>query len=140
MLKQVFIFITAVAMFIIAMSALEFLVPVILGIDGLPSESMQDAERIRSFMERQPASFYLGMILVHFIAALIGGLVLGLGGLPKWTTYLLAACCMAIGSLLMLPGHPTWYRIFDLINYIPGLLLGYEWVTRTREFVAKKAE
>jgi hypothetical protein len=139
MLKQVFIFITAFAMFIIAMSALEALVPLLLGIDGLEAEAMQDPERIKNFMERQPAAYYVGLVLVHFIGALVGGLVLGFGGLPRWSAYLLVACCMAIGSAFMLPGHPTWYRILDLINYIPGVLLGYEWVSHARKLVAKKA-
>ena len=140
MLKQVFIFITAFAMFIIAMSALEFLVPLLLGIDGLEAEAMQDPKRIQSFMERQPAAYYVGLVLVHFVGSLVGGLVLGLGGLPRWSAYLLVACCMAIGSVFMLPGHPTWYRVMDLINYMPGVLLGYEWVTHTKKLVAKKTE
>jgi len=139
MLKQTFIFITAVAMFIIATSALEFLVPLILGINGLTSEVLQDLQALQSFMERQPASYYLGLILVHAISAVIGGMVIGLGGLQKWTVYLLAGCFMALAYLLLRIGSPTWYLIFDLSVYIPGVLLGHEWVVRTRALVAEKA-
>lgn len=138
MVKQVFVFISAVAMFIITMSALEFLVPLALGIDGLPSESMNDPKRIRTYLEVQPVAYYVGMLLVHFIGAVIGGLIIGFGSLPKWSAYLLAACCMGIGSLLMLPGNPVWYKYLDLVNYIPGALLGYEWVVHSRKLVEKK--
>jgi len=140
MLKQIFIFITGLAMFIIATSALEFLVPLALGIDGIPADIMQEQEALKSFMERQPAAYYLGLILVHAIASVIGGMVIGLGELPKWAIYLLAGCFMALGYLLVRIGSPTWFLVLDLSVYIPGALLGYEWVNRTRKLVAEKAK
>jgi len=140
MIKKVFIFITALAMFIIASSALEFLVPLVLGINGFSEEAMSNPEAMKSFMERQPAAYFIGLIFVHAIAAVIGGLVSGLGALPKWSTYLLAGGLMALGYLLAHTGSPTWYLVLDLTVYIPGVLLGYEWVSSTRKLVAKKAQ
>jgi len=140
MLRKILIFITALAIFIIAASALEFLVPLILGIDELKAELMRDPEAVKSFMERQPVAFYLGLVLVHAVSAIAGGMVAGLGDLPKWTIYLLAGGFMGLGYLFVRPGSPTWYLIFDLSVYIPGALLGYEWVSRTRQLVAEKAK
>lgn len=141
MLKQIFIFITALAMFIITVSVFEFLVPFVLGIDGPSAEVMQNPELLRSFMERQPAASYIGVMVAHAIGAIIGGMVIGFGGLPKWSAYVLAVICMAggIGNLILLPGHPTWFWVLDLVVYIPSVLLGYEWVSRTRKLVAEKA-
>ncbi|MFK8054805.1 MAG: hypothetical protein AB8F78_01690 [Saprospiraceae bacterium] len=141
MLKQIFIFITALAMFIITVSMFEFLVPFILGIDGASAEVMQDPVALKSFMERQPAASYIGIMVAHAVGALIGGAVLGFGGLPKWSAYLLAGICMAggIGNVLLLPGHPAWFWVFDLVVYIPSVLLGHEWVSQARKFAAEKA-
>ena len=138
MLKQAFIFITSLAMFIITVDVFELLVPMVLGIDAASPEVMRDPSLIKSFIERQPVSYSIGILLSHAVGALIGGSVLGFGGLPKWSAFVIAGLLCLIGNELLLPGHPAWFWILDLIVTVPSVLLGYEWVSQSRKMVAAK--
>ena len=138
---QFFIFITALALFIITVSFGEFLSNQVLGIPDAVEGTYQNSEQFAQYIKSLPPSAFLGLAIAHFIAAVVGGLVLGLGRLPAWTVWVLGGLATLAGffNLWMLPGHPVWFWVLDLATYIPGVLLGYRWVENTRKLVAEKA-
>lgn len=125
-------------MFIIAVDVFELLVPMVLGIDSVSEEVRNDPALIKSFIERQPVAYSIGILLSHAVGALIGGAVLGFGGLPKWSAFVIACLLCIIGNLMLLPGHPAWFWVVDFIAIVPSVLLGYEWVSQSRKMVAEK--
>lgn len=138
---RILTFVAALALFVIAVSVFEYLGPLVLGIDGPDPARLQDAAYLEDFMSRQPAAAFVMIALAHFAAAVVGGLVLGLGRLPRWSAWLLGGLCTAAGvaNLLLVPGQPAWFWVLDVLVYVPGVLVGYRWVERTRTLVAERA-
>jgi len=137
---RVLIFIAAVALFLITVSFVEYLGPLILGIDGPDPARMQEAGYLQDFMSRQPAAAFIMVAIAHFVASVVGGMVVGLGRLGMSAMWLLGIICTLAGlaNLLLVPGHPIWFWILDLPLYLGGVWLGYRWVSRTRQVVAER--
>ena len=135
------IFLAALALFVITVSFFEYVGPLLLGIDGPDPTRYSDAAYMADFLARQPAASFLLVALAHFLGAVVGGLVLGLGGLGRRALWGLAILCTIAGiaNLVMLPGQPVWFWVLDLLTYAPGVWLGYTWVARTRALVAERA-
>ncbi len=146
---KVMVFLTALALLLISLQFLEFLVPRVLGVTPLDPNLATDRAAYAAAMSRLPSKIYIGFLVTHLLASIVGGLVLALGELSqvqtelRWSrsVLLLAAAATLLGTALnyLLPGLPLWYRVLDVLMYAPGVILGYRWVQRTRLLVAERS-
>ena len=140
MLRAFFVGLTALALLIVTGSVGEFLVPLVLGINPPDSQVLADEQLLESFMECQPTAYFIGLWLSNALGGLVGGIVLALGRLPRWTVWVVAAVAGLIAAIILpRAGEPMWFLILNPMSFPPGLLIGYRWADKSRALALEKA-
>lgn len=90
---------------------------------------LSDREALTEHIRQSPTGALLLLVLAHIVAAIGGGFVAGkLSDTPKPTPgYIIGGLLLVAGvaNLIMIPGHPIWFWVLEILLYVPAALVGY---------------
>jgi hypothetical protein len=118
---------------VVALAAALSLVMAFEYIGGLifqhPAVDMKDPKTISSMMASMPMAAFLWILLGYAVSSFAGGLIATLiSGRQRAQPAIIVGAILMVGgimNLIMIPYHPIWFMISDLIVYLPFAWLGY---------------
>ena len=94
-----------------------------------PPGDMKDPKAISNMMASMPITAFLWILLGYAISSFVGGLIATLiSGRYKATPALIVGLVLMAGgimNIIMIPYHPLWFMICDILVFLPFAWLGY---------------
>jgi hypothetical protein len=94
-----------------------------------PALDMKDPKTVSNMMASMPIAAFLWILLGHIVSSYIGGLVATfISGRNSMNPALIVGSALLVGgimNLIMIPYHPLWFMIADVLVYLPFAWLGY---------------
>ena len=94
-----------------------------------PQGDMKDPKAISDMMASMPITAFLWILLGYAISSFVGGLIATLiSGRYKATPALIVGAVLMGGgimNIIMIPYHPFWFMICDILVFLPFAWLGY---------------
>ena len=100
---------------------------------------MNEAEAFSAFIANLPISAFLILLFAHSIGTMIAGFVATLfaGETRPITATAVGAIMLslAIINLISITSHPVWFKIAEVIIYIPSAILGFRILLKTKSIL-----
>jgi hypothetical protein len=99
----------------------------------------KDGKSVSDMMVSMPIAAFLWLLLGYGIAAFLGGLVATfIWGRTKAQPALIVGAFLTVGGIMnfiSVPGHPVWFIVVNVPEYVPLAWLGYFAVKQKEEAV-----
>ena len=100
---------------------------------------MNEVEAFAAFISNLPISAFLILLFAHSIGTMIAGFIATLfaGETRPITATAVGAImlCFAMINLISITSHPIWFKVAEVIIYIPSAILGFRILLKTKEIL-----
>jgi hypothetical protein len=94
-----------------------------------PAVDMKDPKTISNMMVSMPIAAFLWILLGYLVSSYVGGIIASfISGREKPQPALIVGAVLMAGgimNLIMIPYHPIWFMVANVIVYIPFAWFGY---------------
>ena len=94
-------------------------------------DESKDAAAMRAYVESLPFAAFIVMLIGHTVGALVAGLLAAwIAGRARFMHSGLVGILFLVAGALnlwLIPFHPLWFVVADVIVYVPAALIGAWW-------------
>jgi hypothetical protein len=102
-----------------------------------PVIDSRDPKTISDMMASMPMAAFIWLLLSYAIASLLGGVIATyISGREKIQPALIVGAFLMVGGIMnfiIIPYHPIWFMVVNMLEYIPFALIGYAVVKKKKE-------